>query len=288
LISSIDVENKRKAFRTIEDIVSAMKAYAGVTIRKTEEFVQNIRVYEENILHAMSDIVTHYPHISFEQEQRGKRILIAFGSSHGLTGSFNEKIADAVSDTLGSNDTLFITGRRLKSVIESRQIAYEKHIDAPVSANGIKQSLKETFSQITKIYRVEGYYNLTVIFTVVAENRAAILIEKILPPDMERRHTLKPSLVPPLTYFEPLAIFDKVLEEFIYISLYRCFMESLKSENWYRLRSMEGASENLKRRLSDLDSLQNYVRQEEITEEMLEILGGGMFYRKQRDKLKVE
>jgi F0F1-type ATP synthase gamma subunit len=51
---------------------------------------------------------------------------------------------------------------------------------------------------------------------------------------------------------------------------------------------MEGASENLKRRLSDLDSLQNYVRQEEITEEMLEILGGGMFYRKQRDKLKVE
>ncbi len=288
MISSIDVEKKRKAFRTIEDIVSAMKAYAGVTIRKTEEFVQNIRVYEENILHAMLDIVTHYPHISFEQEQRGKRILIAFGSSHGLCGSFNEKIADAISDTLGSNDALFITGRRLKSVIESRQIAYEKHIDAPVSANGIKQSLKETFSQITKIYRVGGYYNLTVIFTVVAENRAAILIEKILPPDMERRHTLKISLVPPMTYFEPLAIFDKVLEEFIYISLYRCFMESLKSENWYRLRSMEGASENLKRRLSDLDSLQNYVRQEEITEEMLEILGGGMFYRKQRDKLKVE
>lgn len=288
MISSIDVEIKRKAFRTIEDIVSAMKAYAGVTIRKTEEFVRNIRVYEENIIHTMLDITTHYPHISFEQEQIGKRILIAFGSSHGLCGSFNEKMADAVSNTLGSNDTLFITGRRLKSVIESRQIGYARHIDAPVSATGIKQSLKETFSQITKIYKVGGYYNLTVIFTVVAENRAVTLTEKILPPDMKRTLTLKPSLVPPLTYSEPLAIFDKVLEEFIYISLYRCFMESLKSENWYRLRSMEGASENLKRRISDLDSLQNYVRQEEITGEMLEILGGGMFYGKQRNELKVE
>jgi hypothetical protein len=29
----------------------------------------------------------------------------------------------------------------------------------------------------------------------------------------------------------------------------------------------------------ELDSLQKYIRQEEITEEMLEILGSGMFYR---------
>jgi F0F1-type ATP synthase gamma subunit len=42
---------------------------------------------------------------------------------------------------------------------------------------------------------------------------------------------------------------------------------------------MEGAAENIKRRISDLDSLQKYIRQEEITEEMLEILGSGMFYR---------
>jgi len=57
-------------------------------------------------------------------------------------------------------------------------------------------------------------------------------------------------------------------------------MESLRSENWYRLRSMEGASEALKRQLSNLTSMQMYTRQEEITEEMLEILGSGMFFTK--------
>jgi F0F1-type ATP synthase beta subunit len=56
---------------------------------------------------------------------------------------------------------------------------------------------------------------------------------------------------------------------------------SLRSENWYRLRMMEGTSENLKRCLGDLGSLQKYARQEEITEEMLEILGSGAFYRRQ-------
>lgn len=47
---------------------------------------------------------------------------------------------------------------------------------------------------------------------------------------------------------------------------------------------MENASENLKRRFSDLDARQKYVRQEEITEEMLEILGSGMFYGKAGSK----
>ena len=69
-----------------------------------------------------------------------------------------------------------------------------------------------------------------------------------------------------------------VMRELIAISLYRCFAESLRSENWYRMRVLEGATENLKRRIGELGSLRNYLRQEEITEEMLEILSSGGFY----------
>jgi len=44
------------------------------------------------------------------------------------------------------------------------------------------------------------------------------------------------------------------------------------------MRVLEGATENLKRRISELGSLRNYLRQEEITEEMLEILSSGGGY----------
>ncbi|MGE5299520.1 MAG: F0F1 ATP synthase subunit gamma [Acidobacteriota bacterium] len=107
------------------------------------------------------------------------------------------------------------------------------------------------------------------------EKKAKISVERILPPAIDG---IPPVKNPPLTYMEPGTIFDNILEEFIYISLYRCYVESLRSENWYRLRSMEGASESLKKHLSELSSLQRYIGQEEITEEMLEILGSGMFY----------
>jgi F-type H+-transporting ATPase subunit gamma len=278
LLSSTEIEKKIKAFHTIGDIVSAMKAYAEVTIRKTEENVLNIRVYEENILCVMADLMGYYASISLEKGDK-KRILIAFGSSQGLCGPFNEKVAYAVSDNISNNDSLYVIGRRLKTSLESRHIEYIGYTDSIVSVSGVQQALKEIIIQIMNTYKKEEYYNLTIIFTYISENKAEISVERILPPDINRVCALRPMKMPPLTYLEPEVIFNKVLEEFLYISLYRGFMESLRSENWYRLRSMEGAFESLKSRISELDSLQKYVRQEEITEEMLEILGSGMFYK---------
>jgi F-type H+-transporting ATPase subunit gamma len=278
LPSSADIEKKIKAFNTTKDIVGAMKAYAGVTIRKTEDIVPNIREYEQNILLAISDAMTNYPDILIMGQNKKKRILVAFGSSQGLCGPYNEKVADAVSDVKTGKDVLFVIGKRLKSTIELRDISFEVYSEAVLSINGIQSALKGTVSQIMDIYKKEEYYNLTFIFTYISEKKPEISVEQILPPDISRISTIKPFKITPLTYLEPKIIFDKILEEFLYISLYRGYLESLRSENWYRMRSMEGASETLKKHLSELKSLQNYIRQEEITEEMLEILGSGMFY----------
>jgi F-type H+-transporting ATPase subunit gamma len=278
VISSIDVEKKIRAFVTIEDIISAMKAYAGITIRKTEELVLNIRKYEENILSALADVLAHYPDLLGEKSDR-KRILVAYGSSQGLCGSYNEKLADVVSDTKKEDDELFVIGRKLKSSLESRQLKYDYFNDSIGSVHGIEEALRETLSRIMNIYKQTEVYNLIFIFITISGTKAETSIEQILPPDVSRVHALKPQRPLPLTYLEPVFILNKALEELLYISLYRGFIESLRSENWYRLRSMEGAAESLKGRISDLNSLQKYIRQEEITEEMLEILGSGMFYR---------
>jgi alternate F1F0 ATPase F1 subunit gamma len=278
--SSIDIEKKIRALYTIEDIVSAMKAYAGVTIRRTDDLVQNIRAYEKNLLFAMADILSHYPGISFKEQNKGKRILVAFGSSQGLCGSFNEKMSDVISDMITGNDILFVIGKRLESSLTLKRITYGDYCDSVASINGIQTALKETVSKIMNIYKKEEYYKLTFVFTYIFEKKAEISVEQILPPDIHKVSTLKPTKIPPFTYLEPKIVFNKILEEYLYISLYRSYVESLRSENWYRLRSMEGASETLKRQLSNLNSIQMYTRQEEITEEMLEILGSGMFYKK--------
>jgi F0F1-type ATP synthase gamma subunit len=50
---SPEIERKIRTFSSIEDIVNAMKAYAGVTIKRTEEMVKAVRAYEEQVVRAL-------------------------------------------------------------------------------------------------------------------------------------------------------------------------------------------------------------------------------------------
>jgi ATP synthase F1 gamma subunit len=283
MTASGELEKKIRSFQTLADIVEAMKFYAGATLRKTQEFVKNIRTYEENILRAMSEVLRHDPQIVPVQQKIGKKIILACGSAQGLCGPFNEKIADVLSEIIGPDDMLFVTGRRLKSFVENRGLPYAVYIDSAVSVNGLQKTLQETMAKITEVYGENGYYTLTLVFTVIKEGRAESVIEHVLPPDIAAIQARGPEAGPPLTYITPELLFEGMLGEFLYMSLYRCYLESLRSENWYRLRSMEGASENMKRRLSELGSLKKTIHQEEITEEMLEIMGGEAAARKQED-----
>ena len=275
---SEDVEKKIESFCTIENIINAMKAYAGVTMRKTEQIVPNVREYEKNVLSVISDLIVNYPDLSLMTRNGSKRIIVAFGSSQGLCGAYNEKVAAAVADFIAERDILFVIGKKLTSSLELIHISFAYSIDSVLSVGGIQSALKKTVSQIMDIYRKKEFYHLTFIFTSIFEKKSAVITERILPPDVERILSPRQDKNISFTYIDPEVIFARALEELLYISFYRCYAESLRSENWYRMRSMEGASEILKKHIVELRSLQKYIRQEEITEEMLEILGSGMFY----------
>lgn len=275
---SFEVEKKIRVFTDVGDIIDAMKAYAGVAIRKTEGIIANIREYEKNVLLALGDALSGDAAARLTEPGGAKRLIVAFGSSQGLCGAYNEKIADALGENVKGGDSLYVVGRRLKSALESRKIGLDAYQDFVAGVSGIEQAWRDCISQLLTLYRGGGYYNLILLFTAVSEKQAAIAVKEVLPPDIsqvrigtERRR--------PLMYLDPAALFDRLLEEFISIGIYRGLVEALRSENWYRLRSMEGASENIKRHITELDSLRKYLRQEEITGEILEILGSGGFYR---------
>ena len=82
----------------------------------------------------------------------------------------------------------------------------------------------------------------------------------------------------PLLHLANDELYEGLLRELISVSISRAFAEALRSENWLRLRVLEGATENLERHVAELRSLRNQLRQEEITEEVLEILASGGFF----------
>lgn len=272
------IERRIRTFAAIEDIVNAMKAYAGVTIKRTEGMVRAVRAYEEQVLQALALAPELDPEFCAPGPRAGKRILVAFGSSQGLCGPLNEHLADRLQRELGAGDALLVVGRRLQSAAAVRRLAVPDFRDSIGSVSGIRPALEETLGWIYARYSQDEYYTLALVFTTVAGAQARVVLEQVLPPDPAALRARKTLGAPPVTTLSGRELTAGLLRELIAISLYRCFAESLRSENWHRMRALEGATENLKRRGIELGSLRNSLRQEEITEEMLEILSSGGFF----------
>ena len=69
-------------------------------------------------------------------------------------------------------------------------------------------------------------------------------------------------------------MFSSLIREYLFVSLFRAFAESLASENASRLASMQGAEKNIEEMLAELNSSFHQRRQMSITEELLDIVVG--------------
>ena len=197
---SPDIERTIRTFSSVEDIVNAMKAYAGVTIKRTEEMVRAVRAYEEQVVRALAAVAGDDPGLLAPERRGGGRILVVFGSSQGLCGPLNERVADALRSGLSAGDTLLVVGRRLKAAAEARGLAVTDFRESVVSVSGIRPVLEETIAWILGRYRRGGAYTLTFLFTSVSGQRAELVQERILPPNLEQFAGRGAAGTPPLRY----------------------------------------------------------------------------------------
>lgn len=73
---------------------------------------------------------------------------------------------------------------------------------------------------------------------------------------------------------DPRTILDTVLPRFTELQIYQAILEALASEHSARMVAMRSATENANELLADLTLTYNRARQEAITTEMLDIVGG--------------
>ena len=69
-------------------------------------------------------------------------------------------------------------------------------------------------------------------------------------------------------------IFRSMIREYLFVSVYRAFANSLASENASRLAAMQNAEKNIEERLEELHVQFHRQRQMTITEELLDIVAG--------------
>jgi F-type H+-transporting ATPase subunit gamma len=212
-------------------------------------------------------------------------------ADRGLAGAFNSQIiragtrAAAEHEESGREVVFFATGRRGVSSLTFRgrepRGAYTGFTDRPAYANAreVAEALMAAYID-GEVDRVEIFYN-GYVSPLVQEVRRETLLPlqqaTILEgTERDQEGTEGESGHHALVEYEPdpAVILERLVPDYVEISIFRALLESTASEHGARMTAMRSASENAAEVIEDLTLEMNRARQAEITQEIMEVVGG--------------
>jgi F-type H+-transporting ATPase subunit gamma len=297
--SQRDVKTRIESVKNIRKITRAMEMVAAARLRRAEQRIAALRPYAGAIrrmtrqaAEAAGSEISNLPILKEHESEQRVALLLVTGD-RGLAGAFNSQILRAGLRAAGEHESdgketvFYASGRRGVSSLNfrGREVAggYTGFTDRPAyaDARGIAEDLMAAYID-GKIDRVEIFYN-GYISPLVQEVRRETLLplqhatilesqEDEDQGDRERDESGHHALVE----YEPgpEEILQRLVPDYVEISIYRALLESTASEHGARMTAMRNASENAGEVIDDLTLEMNRARQAEITQEIMEVVAG--------------
>ncbi len=269
----------------MQSLVKTMKVLAGLNIRVYERAAHAVAEYNRTIEQGLEIALRDVPDSALPHRNGGGRKLgaVVFGSDQGLCGQLNDVVVAHALRALHKlgvrrdDQSTLAVGQRAAAQLEDAGQAVEATLEVPGSTAGITATVHEVLLRIGEWRRQHGI-SLVVLF--YCRPHAGTLYRprgiRLLPIDTEWMHALRakrwPSHVLPTYTIEAVQLYHALIEEYLFVSLFRALAESLASENASRLASMQVAERNIEDRLKELSAEFRQSRQSSITSELLDIV----------------
>src|SRR4051812_26358112 len=298
--SQRDVKQRIESVKNIRKITRAMEMVAAARLRRAEQRIAALRPYAGAIrrmtrqaAEAAGSEISNLPILKQHENENRVGILLVTGD-RGLAGAFNSQIlraglrAASEYESNGADVTFYASGRRGVSSLgfRGREVAggYTGFTDRPAYANAreIAEDLITAYVD-DKIDRVDIFYNGYVSPLVQEVRRETLLplqeatiLEGNDEDDGDDDDRRDDSGHHALVEYEPgpEEILERLVPDYVEISIYRALLESTASEHGARMTAMRNASQNAGEVIDDLTLEMNRARQAEITQEIMEVVAG--------------
>jgi F-type H+-transporting ATPase subunit gamma len=297
-----EVATQIASVKNIRQITRAMEAVAAARLRKAENRIALLRPYAQakrsltRRAAAGAGNVSNLPILDERNEVNRLAILLVTGD-RGLAGAFNANIIreglnlrDRAIDS-GQQVVFYIVGRRGDGAMTFRKQkigeSWTGFTDRPAftDAREIGDTLAAAYID-GEVDRIEVVYNRYVspltqyvqTLTLLPVQQAEVVgegsedEESSVADDGELAEAHSRALwdYEP----EPQELLAQLIPDYINSSLYRTLLDSAASELGARMTAMRSAADNAETMIDDLTLEMNRVRQAEITQEILEVVGG--------------
>lgn len=287
-----EVKGRIATVNNTRKITSAMKMVASAKLHKAQGAITNMLPYERSLHRLFTNFLSGGDVQScYTVAREVKRIaLVVFSSNSSLCGGFNANVIKHTTQWLDEHQSLgkeqiliYPVGKKVADALVKQGYAvqgdFQHMADKPsfAEASALAQQLMDMFEK-GKVDRVELLYNhFKSTASQILTHEVYLPLQTCPPEDRKeegsREHKEETDYILEPSREELLAtLLPKVLR----MKLYTVLLDSNASEHAARTMAMQIATDNADDLLQELTLMYNKTRQQAITNELLDIVGGSM------------
>lgn len=277
------LKRRIKSVQSTQKITRAMEMIAASRILKAQARVRAARPYAEQIHEvikglAVSNEVRQHPLLAQREVERVA--VIVNTSDRGLAGAYNANVLKVAERTLNEEAAasrevdLYIVGRKGIGYFSYRArkaaAQWEGVSDTPTIDDAV--TIAET---VMKRYVAGELDRVWLIYTDFKSSLTQVPVRMELlpvkPEEFGGGEELHPEII-----FEPSQeeLLERLIPRYVEAKVFHSLLEASASEHAARQRAMKSATDNAKDVAGSLSRIMNAARQEQITTEITEIVGG--------------
>jgi len=276
-----DIRKRIASVKNTQKITNAMKMVSAAKLRRAEEAIKAARPFSEKmreVLMSLASRANPSAHPMLEVRPVQKALLILITADRGLCGAFNTNLnrrAEAFVKEMrakGIQVDLINVGRKGNDYFRRRQVEIaEKFVNVmnQVSfelAGQVINAAAEKFNlgDYQEVYLLYNSFRTAVTQIVTFRRLLPIKPEQDDAP-RDREYLYEPS---------EEELLEGILPRYIQVQVFTGLLDSVASEHGARMTAMEAATTNAEEMIYKLTLKHNRLRQESITTELMEIVGG--------------
>ncbi len=281
-----EVKTRIVSVKSTKKITAAMKMVSSAKLKKAQTAIENIAPYQDRLNKILNNFLateTDFNSAYAEVRPLKRLAIVVFSSNSSLCGAFNSNVIKKLNEVYDENKTLgadnivifpigkkiYEASKKLKAIIstEHNLLADKPNFDdmSEITNELMNSFLKKEFDKVIVIY-----HHLK--STAVQQ----LFVEDFLPIRLERKGTEEESAATGDYIIEPskMEVLQALLPKALRTKLYACLLDSNASEHGARTVAMQIATDNAEDLIKELTVLYNKTRQQTITSELLDIVGG--------------
>ena len=307
-----EIKSRIASVKNTLKITSAMKMVASAKLHKAQVAIGGKLPYEQKLHHILSGLLQDDDLHKAMHEQLGfggphghpavvlqdigldqiptkdvypRIAIVAFSSNSSLCGAFNvnaikkyqETVAILEGQGYGREDIdIYVVGRKMADAVRKSEYAVKADLsemaDKPSydAAASLAETLVDSFTsgEVAQVVLVYSHFASPASQPVVRENYLPLPL-----------HDYDDGAAEPIDYLlepDPLSLVRHLLPKVLLLKLYTVLLDANAAEHAARTLAMQIASDNAQDLIAELTLAYNKGRQQEITAEILDLVGGSM------------